>query len=88
MLTKASWREITFGLKPSCFMGQTPLNIANIKDITFLPRSSAAVGFRNATALATAVPSVIITEERNVLLNPLHSDYKSLVWMRAAPVSF
>ena len=34
----------------------------------------------HAQTLAVRVPSVLIPEEDNVLLNPFHQDYGSLVW--------
>ena len=73
--------------KADLLHGPDSLNIANIDDIT----SCQVIGsgwIRNATALATAVPSVIIPEERNILLNPLHGDYRSLVWSEPRPFRF
>jgi len=38
--------------------------------------------------LAIRVPSVIIPEEFNVLVNPLHAAYSSLVWTDPQPFRF
>ena len=38
--------------------------------------------------LATRVPSVVIPEEFNILLNPTHADYKTLVWSEPRPFRF
>ena len=35
-----------------------------------------------------AVPSVIVPEERNYLLNPLHADFEKLTFGKAKPFSF
>lgn len=38
--------------------------------------------------LAVQVPSVVIPEEFNVLLNPTHADYHALVWSEPQPFYF
>jgi RES domain-containing protein len=41
-----------------------------------------------AGELAIQVPSVVIPEEFNVLLNPLHQEYVALVWSQPRPFRF
>lgn len=43
---------------------------------------------RTANQLAIQVASVIVSEEFNVLLNPKHPDYNSLVWSKPRPFRF
>ena len=43
---------------------------------------------RQRAQLAVRVPSVIITEEFNVLLNPLHAAYESVIWSEPRPFYF
>jgi RES domain-containing protein len=41
-----------------------------------------------ANRLAIQVPSVIIPDEFNVLLNPMHAEYNDLVWSEPRPFRF
>jgi RES domain-containing protein len=43
---------------------------------------------RSAKELAVRVPSVVIPEEFNVLLNPNHAGYAALVWSEPHPFRF
>jgi RES domain-containing protein len=43
---------------------------------------------RVAGQLAVQVPSVVIPEESNILLNPEHSGYNDLVWSEPRPFRF
>jgi RES domain-containing protein len=43
---------------------------------------------RNSGQLAIRVPSVVIPEEFNVLLNPTHADYNSVQWAMPRPFRF
>jgi RES domain-containing protein len=43
---------------------------------------------RTADQLAIRVPSVVIPEEFNVLLNPNHSEFKALEWSDPRPFRF
>ena len=43
---------------------------------------------RQARQLAVRVPSVIIPEEFNVLLNPRHAAYESVMWAEPRPFHF
>lgn len=43
---------------------------------------------RNVKELAVRVPSVVIPEEFNVLLNPTHTAYDALVWSEPRPFFF
>lgn len=38
--------------------------------------------------LAIYVPSVIIPSELNVLLNPLHPEFESVIWNSSEPFEF
>jgi RES domain-containing protein len=43
---------------------------------------------RQGTQLAVRVPSAIIAEESNVLLNPLHAANESVIWSEPRPFHF
>ena len=43
---------------------------------------------RKRTQLAIRVPSIIIAEEFNVLMNPYHSDYDRVIWSDPVPFHF
>ena len=61
--------------------------VENISSIT----SSQAAGAswaRTMDQLAVRVPSVVIPEEYNILLNPSHSAYRSVVWSDPRPFRF
>lgn len=47
-----------------------------------------AAWIREAQQLAVRVPSVIIPEEFNVLLNPNHAAYASVLWRKARTFQF
>ena len=53
--------------------------------------SCQAMGHRWVAAgnqLAIQVPSIVIPEEFNILLNPRHSNYKELAWSEPLPFRF
>lgn len=55
------------------------------------PSLTRQVGHRWAqsrTALAASVPSVVLPQERNVLLNPQHEDYYEIGWTKPEPLSW
>lgn len=43
---------------------------------------------RSRRSLAILVPSVVIPEERNALLNPLHPDFSDIAWTAPRPFDF
>ncbi len=43
---------------------------------------------RTGSQLAAQVPSIVIPEEFDVLLNPAHADYNALVWSEPQPFRF
>jgi RES domain-containing protein len=68
---------------------ETPglLRFENLNDM----KSCKAAGHRwvhAAGALAVQVPSVVIPEESNILLNPEHAGYNDLVWSEPRPFRF
>jgi RES domain-containing protein len=40
------------------------------------------------SSVAILVPSVVIPSERNILLNPTHSDFGTIVWDQPEPFAF
>ncbi|MGH9830486.1 MAG: RES family NAD+ phosphorylase, partial [Blastocatellia bacterium] len=68
---------------------ETPefLRFENLNDIA----SCQAAGHswvRAVNQLGVQVPSVVIPEEFNILLNPNHAGYKNLVWSEPHPFRF
>lgn len=51
-------------------------------------QAAGASWVRAVEQLAVQVPSVVIPEEFNVLLNPHHSGYYSLIWSEPQPFGF
>src|ERR1035437_1431822 len=70
--TKANCRATTFGQRRSC--QRTPRSLQ--------------FGVRSVRHLAVQVPSVVIPEECNILLNPNHADYRSVLWSEPRPFRF
>ena len=63
------------------------LNVASLNDIGSC-QTAGTVWIRTVNELAIGVPSVVIPEEFNVLLNPTHTDYKTLIWSEPRPFRF
>ena len=51
-------------------------------------QSAGGSWLRTANQLAGQVPSVVIPEEFNILLNPNHAGYGNLVWSEPRPFRF
>ncbi len=51
-------------------------------------RQIGAGSVKAQTSAALAVPSVIVPQERNYLLNPAHADFKKIRIGKAEPFSF
>ena len=63
------------------------LDIARVNEISSC-QAAGSVWIRTAAELATAVPSVVVPEEFNILLNPVRPDYKALLWSEPRPFRF
>lgn len=63
------------------------LSIVSLNDIGSCQTAGTA-WIHTANELAIAVPSIIIPEEFNILLNPMHTDYNALVWSQPRPFRF
>jgi RES domain-containing protein len=63
------------------------LETANVRELTAC-QTAGQVWVETATELAVRVPSVVIPEEFNVLLNPKHAHFGELVWSNPRPFHF
>ena len=43
---------------------------------------------KNKQAAVLKIPSAVISEENNYLLNPLHTDFKKIVIRKSSPFKF
>lgn len=67
------WSKTQLPYNPEVLSKAIPSSISDCQDV-------GEAWIRERTQLAVRVPSVIIPEEDNVLLNPTHAAYKTLVW--------
>ena len=65
-------------------------SLLRVEDLNHVSACQAAghAWIRTAGQLAVHVPSVIIPQELNILLNPTHSGYATLVWSDPLPFRF
>lgn len=70
-------------------LDQTPpmLLAANLTSVAAC-QMAGQVWVHTANQLAVRVSSVVIPEEFNILLNPMHDGYASLAWMEPRPFRF
>ena len=86
-LDKSQWPRDYVWSKTELSAAPTILAFESLSSI--LSCQAAGHAWVNAVhRLAIGVPSVIIPEEFNVLLNPLHAAYNSLVWSDPQPFRF
>jgi RES domain-containing protein len=63
------------------------LRFENLDDFTAC-QSAGLSWVERSAQLAVQVPSVIIPEEFNILLNPVHAGYNTLTWSEPRPFRF
>lgn len=73
------WSKAELPDKPEILTADVPATVAACQSV-------GGDWIAQVNQLATRVPSVVIPEEFNVLLNPTHTGYASLVW--TSPRSF
>lgn len=68
----------------------TPPGLLRFNDLSEIGSCQLAGGewVRTTNELAIQVPSIIIPEEFNILLNPNHASYETLLWSNPRPFRF
>ena len=75
------WSKTELAGSPEVLTGSIPASVGACQ-------AAGAIWISGGNQLAVQVPSVVIPEEFNVLLNPNHTAYKSLVWNEPHPFHF
>lgn len=75
------WSKAELTYSPEVLSNAIPSSISACQD-------AGEAWIRERTQLAIRVPSVIIPEEFNALLNPHHATYESVIWSEPHPFHF
>jgi len=75
------WSKVNLPRRPEF------LHVASLQDVPSCQATGNA-WVRTGNQLAAQVPSIVIPEEFNILLNPIHVDYTALTWSEPQPFRF